>query len=358
MTPERYQQIGQLFNEALELVPEQRSAWLHKTCGADDELRVEVEKLLTSQDESGEFLSRPAMHIAAELLAQNQTPTALGQQIRRYQILSLIGAGGMGQVYLARDQRLGRLIALKLLPSHLTQDTELVRRFKKEAQAIVSLNHPNILTIHDFGEARGIHYIATEYVEGKTLRQHLDERKFSLTEILDVAMQMVSALEAAHHAGIVHRDIKPENIIIRPDGFVKVLDFGLARITKPNPADGDQSNSSITSPGSIIGTSTYMSPEQARGHQVDHRTDLYSLGVMLYEMCAERPPFTGANSVEILINSLHQEPPPLSNFGIPLQLEQMIKHAMRKDRESRIPDAGTMLHELKNLRRSFELEGV
>jgi eukaryotic-like serine/threonine-protein kinase len=358
MTPERYQQIGLLFNEALEQVPEQRSAWLHKTCGADDDLRLEVEKLLTSQGESGEFLSRPAMQVAAEILAQNQTPTVPGKQIKRYQILSLIGSGGMGQVYLARDTRLGRLIALKLLPSHLTQDTELVRRFKKEAQAIVSLNHPNILTIHDFGETKGVHYIATEYVEGKTLRQHLDEQKISLTELLDVAIQIVSALEAAHHAGIVHRDIKPENIMIRPDGFVKVLDFGLARITKPTMDGGSQSNSSITSPGSIIGTSTYMSPEQARGQHVNHRTDLYSLGVMLYEMCAGRPPFTGANSVEILINSLHQEPPPLSNFGVPLQLEQLINHAMRKDRESRIPDAGTMLRELKKLRHSYDSEAV
>ena len=356
MTPERYQKIGQLFNEALELVPEQRSTWLHQICGADNELRLEVEKLLTSQDESGEFLSRPAMHIAAELLSQNQTPTALGKQIKRYQILSLIGAGGMGQVYLARDLRLGRLIALKLLPAHLTQDKELVRRFKKEAQAIVSLNHPNILTIHDFGETKGVHYIATEYVEGKTLRQHLDERNFSLTELLDVAMQIVSALEAAHHAGIVHRDIKPENIMIRTDGFVKVLDFGLARIMKSALSDGE--NSSITSPGRIIGTSSYMSPEQARGQRVDYRTDLYSLGVMLYEMCAGQLPFSGASSVEILINSLHQEPPSLNNKNIPPQLEQLINHALRKDREVRTPDASTMLRELKNLQRNFDSEAV
>ena len=347
MTPERYQQIGQLFNEALEQVPEQRSAWLHQTCGADNELRLEVEKLLTSQDESGEFLARPAMHIAAELLAQNQPPTA--SQIRQYQILSLLGAGGMGQVYLAKDTRLGRQVALKLLPVPLTRDSELVRRFKKEAQAIVSLNHPNILTIHDFGETNGTHYIVTEYVEGQTLRQRLEQGEIFLEEFLHVAMQIVSALEAAHHAGIVHRDIKPENIMLRPDGFVKVLDFGLARITKSALANSE--NSSITSPGRIIGTSNYMSPEQARGQQIDHRTDLYSLGVMLYEMCAGQLPFSGTNSVEILINSLHQEAPSMNKKNIPPQLEQLINHALRKDREARTPDAGTMLCELKNLRR-------
>lgn len=354
MTPERYQQIGQLFNEALELVPEQRSTWLYQTCDADNELRLEVEKLLTSQDESGEFLSRPAMHIAAELLAQNQTPAT--SQIRQYQILSLLGAGGMGQVYLAKDTRLGRQVALKLLPAHLTQDSEIIRRFKKEAQAIVSLNHPNILTIHDFGETNGTHYIVTEYVEGETLRQRLEQGNLLREELLNVAIQIVSALEAAHNEGIVHRDIKPENIMIRPDGFVKVLDFGLARITKSALSDGE--NSSITSPGRIIGTSNYMSPEQARGQQVDHRTDLYSLGVMLYEMCDGQLPFSGANSTEILINSLHQEPPSLNNKNIPPQLEQLINRALRKDREMRIPDAGTMLRELKNLQRNFDSDAV
>ena len=351
MTPEHYQQISQLFDEALERAPAERSAWLRQACREDTALYVEVEKLLTSEIESGEFLARPAIEIAAELLAQNQTPAA--SQIRQYQILSLLGAGGMGQVYLAKDTRLGRQVALKLLPAHLTQDAELVRRFKKEAQAIVSINHPNILTIHDFGETDGTHYIVTEYVEGQTLRERLEQGEIFLEEFLHVAMQIVSALEAAHLAGIVHRDIKPENIMLRPDGFVKVLDFGLARITKSALANSE--NSSITSPGRIIGTSNYMSPEQARGQQIDHRTDLYSLGVMLYEMCAGRLPFSGANSVEILINSLHQEPPSLSNKNIPPQLEELINHALRKDSEARTPDAGTMLCELKNIRRSFEL---
>lgn len=262
----------------------------------------------------------------------------------------------MGQVYLAKDTRLGRQVALKLLPAHLTQDSEIIRRFKKEAQAIVSLNHPNILTIHDFGETNGTHYIVTEYVEGETLRQRLEQGNLLREELLNVAIQIVSALEAAHNEGIVHRDIKPENIMIRPDGFVKVLDFGLARITKSALSDGE--NSSITSPGRIIGTSNYMSPEQARGQQVDHRTDLYSLGVMLYEMCDGQLPFSGANSTEILINSLHQEPPSLNNKNIPPQLEQLINRALRKDREMRIPDAGTMLRELKNLQRNFDSDAV
>ncbi len=350
MTPKRYQHISQLFNEALERAPEQRTIWLDQVCELDAELRDEVKKLLANHVESGEFLSRPAMSIAAELLAQNQTASETGKYIRHYQILSLLGAGGMGKVYLARDTRLGRQVALKMLPAYLTQESEHVHRFKKEAQAVVSLNHPNILTIHDFGETEGVHYLATEYVEGKTLRQRLEQGKFALSELIDVATQIVSALEAAHNAGIVHRDIKPENIMIRPDGLVKVLDFGLARITK---TDG-QPTVSITSPGRVIGTSSYMSPEQARGQQVDHRTDLYCVGLILYEMCAGQLPFSGSNSIEVLINSLHQEPPPLTNVAIPLPLEELIKHALCKDRESRIPDAGTMLSELKTLRRNLE----
>ncbi len=381
MTPERYQRIGQLFDEALELAPEERAAWLDRVCGPDGyvdaELRAEVEKLLANHVESDQFLSRPAMHVAATLFAQNRDSSAVGQQISHYQILSLLGAGGMGRIYLAKDTRLGRQVALKLLPPHLTEDAEHVRRFRKEAQAVVSLNHPNILTIHDFGDADGVHYIATEYVEGQTLRQRLLQGKPTLTETLEVGIQTASALEAAHRAGIVHRDIKPENIMIRPDGVVKVLDFGLAKLTERlgdgvTGIEGEGKDDatlpmsarppvpprdSLTAPGRVFGTAAYMSPEQARGQEVDQRTDLFSLGVVLYEMCAGQLPFTGLNSIEILAGILHHEPPPLSQVApeTPAPLEQLIARALCKDRQARTPDAGTMLAELKDLRRSIDL---
>jgi serine/threonine protein kinase/Tfp pilus assembly protein PilF len=364
MTPERHQRIGELFDEALELGPEERAAFLDRTRGEDAALRVEVERLLANHLEAGEFLSRPAMHVAAALMAQNQDAHAIGKRIGQYQLLSLLGAGGMGQVYLAQDTRLGRRVALKLLPAHLTGNVEHLRRFSKEARAVVALNHPNILTIHDFGEADGVQYIATEYVEGQTLRRRLNQgqEKPTLTELLDVALQTAGALEAAHRAGVVHRDIKPENIMIRPDGVVKVLDFGLARINEPpvtgSEADGKQPAGSLTQSGHVFGTAAYMSPEQARGQQVDPRTDLFSLGVVLYEMCAGRRPFTGLNSIEMLASILHHEPPPLGEVApeTPAPLERLIHRMLRKDREARPPDAGAVLAELKDLRRRVRNE--
>ncbi len=361
MTPERYQRIGQLFDEAVELEPDRRGAFLDESCQDDAGLRAEVEKLLANHVESEEFLSRPAMDIAAELLAQNQEASLEGQQIGHYQLISLLGVGGMGRIYLARDMRLGRTVALKLLPPHLVENAEYVRRFSKEARAVLALNHPNILTIHDFGDAGGINYIAAEYVEGQTLRRRLLEGRLSLSEILDVAIQTASALDAAHRAGVIHRDIKPENIMIRPDGLVKVLDFGLARITETQVIDGEpetkQPTSSLTDPGRVIGTANYMSPEQARGQLVNHQTDIFSLGVMLYEMCAGRLPFTGLNSIEVMASILHHDPEPLSQAApeIPARFERLIDRALSKERDARTPDAGVMLAELKELRRDLDI---
>lgn len=361
MTPERYQRIGRLFDEALELEPCRRGAFLDQACQDDPGLRAEVEKLLANHEESTEFLSRPAMDVAAELMAQNQEDSLEGHQVGHYQILSLLGAGGMGRIYMARDMRLGRRVALKLLPPHLVEDAEHVRRFGKEARAVLALNHPNILTIHDFGDADGVHYIATEYVEGRTLRERLLEGRLPLADILDVAIQTAGALEAAHRAGIIHRDIKPENIMIRPDGLVKVLDFGLARITESHLDNGesesDQPTSSLTDPGRVFGTANYMSPEQARGQIVNHQTDIFSLGVMLYEMCAGLLPFTGHNSIEVMASILHHDPEPLSRVAprIPARLARLIDGALGKDYDSRTPDAGAMLAELKELKRELEI---
>src|SRR5438270_12913643 len=219
--------------------------------------------------------------------------------------------GGMGEVYLAEDTRLGRALALKLLLAEYTQDSARVRRFEQEARAASALNHPNILTIYEVGEAGGRHYIATEYVEGETLRQKIRSGPLAIGEAADIAAQAAEALSAAHAAGIAHRDVKPENVMVRPDGYVKVLDFGLAKLVERRGADGEaETETAQTNPGTVMGTTWYMSPEQARGLPVDARTDVWSLGVVLYEMLAGSPPFAGSTSSHVIVSILEREPPP------------------------------------------------
>ncbi|HEX4946234.1 MAG TPA: protein kinase, partial [Blastocatellia bacterium] len=228
---------------------------------------------------------------------------ALRKQLGHYRLLSRLGAGGMGEIHLAEDTRLGRKVALKILPAEFVADADRVRRFEQEARAVSALNHPNILVIYEIGKERGTHFIATEYIEGQTLRQKLDAGKLTVSETLDLAVQIAGALQAAHQAGIVHRDIKPENIMLRPDGYVKVLDFGLARVdelrskeaTTVTDTSHDNPQSPIripqsTSPGTVMGTAHYMSPEQARGLKVDARSDIFSFGIVLYEMLAGEKP--------------------------------------------------------------------
>ncbi len=239
MTPERYQRIGRLFDEALELAPTERAAFLEQACGEDAGLRAEVETLLANHVESEAFLARPAMDVAAAMLAQNPQASLLGQKISHYQILSKLGAGGMGEVLLARDTILERQVALKLLPAQYTQNTERLQRFMREARAASALNHPNIITIYEIGVADNTYFIATEFIDGITLRKRLANGRLELREATAIARQIAAALGTAHKAGIIHRDIKPENVMLRPDGLVKVLDFGLARVSELRPGEND-----------------------------------------------------------------------------------------------------------------------
>ncbi|HQR34837.1 MAG TPA: alpha/beta fold hydrolase [Blastocatellia bacterium] len=281
-----------------------------------------------------------------------------GMKFGRYEILSLIGAGGMGQVYLALDTQLERKVALKLLSERYTDNTDWLRRFMREAKSASSLNHPNIITIHEVGEVGGIHYISTEYIEGKTLRYQLASGRLKLPTALNVATQLASALTAAHAAGIIHRDVKPENIMLRPDGYIKLLDFGLAKPTSASPLKAESSSLAQlnTDPGIVMGTVNYMSPEQARGYSVDTRSDVFSLGVVLYEMLAGRPPFEGTTTSDVIVAILDREPSRLSQtLDLPAELERIVNKALRKDRDERYQTIKDFHLDLKSLLQETEV---
>jgi serine/threonine-protein kinase len=284
---------------------------------------------------------------------------AAGSSFGRYQIQSLLGAGGMGEVYRAQDTKLRRDVAIKFLPIQFTTDQERLRRFENEACAASSLNHPNILTIHEIGSEDGLHFITMEFIDGVTLRQQTAQKKLSLREVLDVSIQVASALTAAHAAGIIHRDIKPENIMVRPDGYVKVLDFGLAKLTEQQTHRSDPEAATIvkTEPGIIMGTASYMSPEQARGLEIDARTDIWSLGVVIYEMITERKPFEGQTSSDVISMILQSEPLAMREHAvdIPAELERIVRKTLAKDSEERYQTIKDMALDLKGLKRELEI---
>jgi len=360
MNPERFRQIDQLFLAALEHEGEERAAFLDEACDGDELLRAEVESLIASHEQVDSFIERPAFEAAAEILAEDRAGLAAGQQIGHYEILRLLGEGGMGEVYLAQDRKLHRKVALKLLPASFTTDKERVRRFEREAHAASALNHPNILTIHEIEEADVLHFIAMEYVEGETLRQRMSRSRLALNESLDIAIQIASALVAAHRAGVVHRDIKPENLMLREDGIVKVLDFGIAKLVEQAPVEPSTGalTQIKTDTGVVLGTSSYMSPEQARGLAVDARTDIWSLGVVLYEMAAGRVPFEGATTGDVIVSILEHNPPPLTEFcpEAPVELQRIITKALQKDREERYQTANDLLTDLKSFRQELDFE--
>src|SRR6266496_1798283 len=359
MTPERWQQLKQIFQSALERNPAERSAFLNQACADDPALRSQVESLIASHDQAGDSIEAMAAEAATEMLDDDQAVSIVGKQISHYQVVSRIGRGGMGEVFLAHDTSLGRKVALKLLRSDFTRNEERLRRFQQEARAASALNHPNILTIYEIGHDGSLHFMATEYVEGETLRQHLSRARITVGQTLDVAVQVASALAAAHQAGIIHRDIKPENIMVRTDGNVKVLDFGLAKLAQPKTIDTAAPTlpQVETAPGVVMGTFSYMSPEQARGLTVDARTDIWSLGVMIYEMVAGRLPFEGETASDVMSLILQKEPLPLAHSSpeVPTELERIVRKALRKDKEERYQTIKDLLIDLRNLRKELEL---
>ncbi len=290
-------------------------------------------------------------------------PVAAGTQFGHYEICSLLGVGGMGEVYLAKDNRLRRNVALKLLPSDLGLSKDRLLRFEQEAYAASALNHPNILTIYEIGQANESPFIAAEFIDGVTLREHMTSTQLELTDVLDAVVQVGSALAAAHQAGIVHRDIKPENIMVRHDGYVKVLDFGLAKLSESQRIVSEPEAETVgmikTNPGAVMGTVSYMSPEQVRGLEVDERTDIWALGVVIYEMLAGNTPFDGSTTSDVIASILRTEPLPLERFSpsVPSELLRILKKTLRKNKTERYQTAKDLVLDLKNLRREIESGG-
>ena len=352
MKAERWKQVNDLFQSAVERAPTERAAFLHEACQGDENLRYEVQSLLTSYERSENFIELPAFEVAPELVTNDRAGALIGKLIGHYRIESLIGVGGMGEVYLARDEQLGRKAALKLLPDSLTTDETQLSRFKNEARSASALNHPNILTVYEIGAEGNRLFIATEFIEGITLRVSIARGRINPHTALEIAVQVASALAAAHEAGVVHRDIKPENIMLRPDGYVKVLDFGIAKLTEQTLTSDDHTIETTaglqTRPGLVLGTARYMSPEQARGQKVDVRTDIWSLGVVLYEMVGGSPPFRGDTPSDCIASILTTEPPPLSGVlaDVPIKLESILQKALRKNSDERYQTIKEMLTDL------------
>ncbi len=357
MNREDYQKVKEIFQSALDLASDERTKYLNEKCSDNPSLRCEVERLLDSFD--NDYLEQPAVEKFAETVL-SKSNLSIGQEIGHYKIVKKIGAGGMGEVFLAEDVRLKRKIALKILPAAVSQNKNYLRRFEQEAYAASALNHPNILTVHEFGDENGTNFIATEFVEGKTLRERLiSNERLSLSETLDIVLQIVAALSAAHDAGIIHRDIKPENIMIRADGLVKVLDFGLAKLTlKKNEVISGENNTQInTTQGMIMGTAAYMSPEQARGKKNDARSDIFSFGIVFYEMLTGRRAFEGETTLESISSILKDEPQPISQIlpEVPHEIERIVHKTLRKDRKERYQTAKDLLIDLKSAKHELEL---
>ena len=340
MQPERWRTCTEIFDAVVDCAPAERATLLAQRCGGNEQLRRDVELLLKGHQEAEGFIESPAFETAPELLIDD--PDALvGQRIGHYRIESVLGVGGMGIVYLAHDEQLERKVALKLLPQLLVADEAQLQRLIHEARTASALNHPNIVTIHEIGEVEGTHYIATEYIEGITLRERIARGMISPEAALDLASQIASALCVAHAAGIVHSDIKPENIMIRPDGYVKVLDFGIARFAPLGTplAEG-------ATPGPVLGTARYMSPEQAGGQPVDARSDLWSFGVTLYEMLTGRAPFAGETAADVQAAVQSEPIDPLGE----MPMRAIVQKALQKNPAERYQTAEKIFHDLRALK--------
>jgi serine/threonine protein kinase/tetratricopeptide (TPR) repeat protein len=351
-TPIDWTRVKAVFDAALILDAPARSAYIADACGADAVLRQQVEALLVSHGRAEAFLETPAA-----ALIDRSADTLPGRTVESYRIIARVGGGAMGEVYKAHDAKLDRDVALKLLPLGAASNPDRLRRFHAEARAASSLNHPNILVIHDFGALDGRPFIISEFVDGETLRQRLQRAAVPVREAVGIAIQIANALMAAHARGIVHRDIKPDNVMLRPDRYVKVVDFGLAKLFA-EPAAGSMIATLGTQAGVLLGTPHYMSPEQAEGKEVDGRSDLFSLGVILFELTTGARPFTGDSHLSVLSSILRDTPTSLTelNPALPPDLERIVRHCLAKDRDRRYQSATDLRNDLEELERSLRAE--
>jgi len=359
MKNDDWEKAKRIFADAIKLAPELRLPYLNEVCGDDPELRREIESLLASAPEAEGFMETPAVGEVADVIRRTEHLES-GRCFGHYEIIEQIGAGGMGEVYLAEDKKLDRKVAVKILNEKFARHESNLSRFTREAKTASALNHPNILVVHEIGEHETTHYIVSEFIKGKTLGTILKERPLNLREVLDISIQITSALCAAHEERLVHRDIKPENVMLRTDGIVKVLDFGLAKLVEPE-ADSFASSADRqdqTAEGIILGTVNYMSPEQARGEKVDSRTDIFSFGCVLYEMLTGQLPFRGETLSHTIIAILEKEPPPISLFlkDYPAEIERIVKKCLEKNLSERYGSAKDLLADLKTLEKRLDFE--
>ena len=357
MTEAQWQLVTEIFDSALRCAPEERRHFVHKACDDDKTVISEVESLLSSLEGAESFLETPAVAAVARGIEGETKHLERGQILGQYEIVEQIGEGGMGEVYLAKDKKLDRHVAVKVLNEKLSRDNANLQRFIREAKAASALNHPNILVIHEIAESRKAHFIVSEHIEGNTLREILRDKLLEVPGVIDVGVQIARALVAAHEASLVHRDIKPENIMIRPDGVVKVLDFGLAKLVEQKNKsvlglEDPTLQQNLTAIGMILGTVAYMSPEQTRGDRIDARTDIFSFGTLLYEMLTGEQPFTGETASHTIIAILEQEPAPVSLFvnSYPPELERIIKKCLEKKVDNRYGLAKALLEDLEELK--------
>jgi len=356
--PQRWQQIENLFHSALQLNATERARLLDEACANDEGLREEVESLISASDLPASPLNTPIYKRGLELLARDRRELPEDSFIGRYRVLKFLGSGGMGDVYLALDPDLSRKVALKILPVHLSGDSDFISRFQREAHAASIISHTNIAHIYEIGKSDGRYYIAMEYVEGTTLREQLSEGPIKLGKALEISKQVCSVLSAAHGKGVVHRDIKPENIMLAGDGYVKVLDFGLAKLTQPEEPTSSVRGiaSNITEPGKVMGTCQYMSPEQVRAIGVDGRTDIWSVGVVFYEMLAGRPPFVGEREADVIAAILKTEPAPIRypSALISSKLNQITTRSLNKKVDDRYQTVAALIADLNKLERNLD----